>query len=101
MASHNHPLETLREFDYNDCESAVVRWCPTCGAVVIDTDYDGRTKPGDVMPMRFPKLATDAFRRECAEQLVPTCPLATAMTGGKFRCTRAAGHTGPCAAVES
>lgn len=41
------------EFDYNDRESAVVRWCPTCGAVVIDTDYDGRTKPGDVMPMRF------------------------------------------------
>lgn len=33
---------------------AVVRWCPQCGAVVIDEDYDGRTKPGAIAPIRFP-----------------------------------------------
>jgi hypothetical protein len=32
----------------------VVRWCGICGAVVVDEDYDGRTSPGSVMPMRFP-----------------------------------------------
>jgi valyl-tRNA synthetase len=35
--------------------TAVVRWCYKCGAVVIDTDVDGRTKPGDIAAMRFPK----------------------------------------------
>ena len=38
--------------------STVVRWCTSCGALVIDTDYDGRTKAGDVMEMRFPALTT-------------------------------------------
>ncbi len=28
--------------DGNDMEERVVRWCINCGAVVIDTDYDGR-----------------------------------------------------------
>jgi hypothetical protein len=32
----------------------VVRWCVDCGAVVVDTDIDGRTAPGDYMPMRLP-----------------------------------------------
>lgn len=32
----------------------VVRWCKACGAIVIDTDVDGRTFPGDVMKMKFP-----------------------------------------------
>lgn len=34
---------------------SVVRWCANCGAVVVDTDVDGRTQPGDVMAMRFPR----------------------------------------------
>lgn len=36
------------------CSEEVVRWCPICGAIVVDTDYDGRTNPGQVMKMRFP-----------------------------------------------
>lgn len=32
----------------------VVRWCTVCGAVVVDIDYDGRTKPGAIMPLRLP-----------------------------------------------
>lgn len=34
---------------------AVVRWCPKCGAVVVDEDFDGRTHPGAYMSMRFPE----------------------------------------------
>ena len=37
----------------------VVRWCSKCGAVVIDTDLDGRTMPGDILPMQFPRIATE------------------------------------------
>ncbi len=32
----------------------VVRWCPKCGAVVVDCDYDGRINPGQILKMRFP-----------------------------------------------
>jgi hypothetical protein len=35
----------------------VARWCQDCGAIVIDVDIDGQTKPGDAMTMTFPTLA--------------------------------------------
>lgn len=41
----------------------VVRWCPKCGAVAVDLDYDGRTQPGRGMPMRFPEAAR-VWRKE-------------------------------------
>ncbi len=37
-----------------DCNE-VVRWCEKCGAVVVDIDVDGRSRPGGVMRMKFPK----------------------------------------------
>ena len=37
-------------------EQAVVRWCEICGGIVVDTDVDNRTAPGDIMRMRLPKL---------------------------------------------
>lgn len=37
-------------------EYEVVRWCPNCGAVVIDVEVDGRVYPGRVSGMRFPKF---------------------------------------------
>ena len=40
-----------------DDEEVVVRWCPDCGAVVVDKDIDGRTMPGKVRPLQAPKLA--------------------------------------------
>lgn len=33
---------------------SVVKWCPECGAVVVDTELDGRVVPGNVARMRFP-----------------------------------------------
>jgi hypothetical protein len=35
-------------------EEHVARWCKLCGAVVVDLDFDNRTKPGAVMKMRVP-----------------------------------------------
>lgn len=41
--------------------STVVRWCGVCGAVVIDTDVDGRTRKGDVVRMKVSLVAQAAF----------------------------------------
>lgn len=60
--THDHSLEDI--FLHGpEMEETVVRWCPTCGAVVIDVDIDGRTNPGAIMKMKFPESA----RARCAE----------------------------------
>jgi len=51
----NHSLIKIYE-DGSDMESNVVRWCIVCGAVSIDKDFDGRTNPGYIEPMRFPEI---------------------------------------------
>jgi hypothetical protein len=35
----------------------VVRWCPKCGGIVIDRDFDNRTNPGAIMKASFPGSA--------------------------------------------
>ena len=52
-----HPLIVIHRAGslYNEC--AVTRWCPECGAVVVDVDYDGRTNAGQIMKMRIPKVS--------------------------------------------
>jgi hypothetical protein len=50
-----HLLEKIFESG-SDMESTVVRWCPVCGSITVDTDYDGRTKPGDIMKMKSPAI---------------------------------------------
>ena len=50
-----HDLENIFEVG-NDMSTNVVRWCRNCGAIVIDVDYDGRTNPGQVMKMKYPKI---------------------------------------------
>lgn len=51
----------------------VVRWCPRCGAVVVDEDYEGRVIPGRVMKMRFPKLAGRLVAEKLASfEIVPS-----------------------------
>ena len=54
----NHDLIIIfcSVYDYIGNIEAVVRWCKTCGAVVVDADFDNRTKPGDIMKMKFPKI---------------------------------------------
>ncbi len=54
----NHPLIDIYESSEYYGASEVVRWCPDCGAIVIDIDVDGRVahRPGGVMKMRFPSI---------------------------------------------
>ncbi len=52
---NKHKLIVIWEFEPDFGSTAIVRWCENCGAIVVDIDFDGRTKPGDVMPMMFPK----------------------------------------------
>lgn len=42
----------------------IVRWCPECGAVVIDWEVDGRTYPGRCMPMKLPHMAKDILNQK-------------------------------------
>ena len=61
-----HPLKTI----YTDSDGfvdIVIRWCPECGAIVIDNDVDGRVYPGKVMPMKLSNLYLNARRVEINE----------------------------------
>lgn len=57
-ASHQESdlIEVLRASAGYDVD-AVARWCPTCGAIVVDGELDNRTYPGKYMKMRGPKSA--------------------------------------------
>jgi len=50
------PTGWTGEFD------AVVRWCPKCGAVVIDKTYDNRLA-GSYVKMKFPKITRKTLKR--------------------------------------
>jgi hypothetical protein len=50
----NHPWEAVYEDYVSDLVSNVVRWCPSCGAVVVDQDFDGRTNPGAIRKIGGP-----------------------------------------------
>jgi DNA-binding NarL/FixJ family response regulator len=47
----------------------VVRWCPKCGAVVIDEDYDGRIRPGFYLPMKFTTHMQEKLRGQVLDVL--------------------------------
>lgn len=50
-----HPLKVIASFECGD-EAKVVRWCPECGAVVVDLDYDDRTNPGYYKKLQYPNI---------------------------------------------
>lgn len=54
----NHPLKEIFRAGFEDDVQSVVRWCPDCGAVVVDGELDGRVRSGAVMPMLFPSSVT-------------------------------------------
>lgn len=41
--------------EYEDMQ--VVRWCPDCGAIRVDTDSAMKTNPGTIMPLTLPEIA--------------------------------------------
>ena len=41
----NHQLQEVQRTGYPMYDE-VVHWCSVCGAITVDLDYDGRTRPG-------------------------------------------------------
>lgn len=58
-----HPLtDILRVNEGFDIER-VVRWCSSCGAIVVDGEHDGRIAPGRYRAMQLPSL-TSLIKKE-------------------------------------
>lgn len=55
-ARGKHNLIPVFQVGQYSC-STVVRWCTCCGAVVVDLDADGRTRPGYHRELQAPELA--------------------------------------------
>ena len=51
-----HPLKVIHVQNKGYDTELVVRWCPKCGAVVVDMDYDNRTKPGYYKKIQYPEI---------------------------------------------
>jgi hypothetical protein len=54
-----HTLRNVYIDCWTDLERRVVRWCTYCGAIVVDVEYDGRTRPGGFLPMEFPVVTRE------------------------------------------
>jgi hypothetical protein len=48
-------LQEIYSEDFALDTRTVIKWCSTCGAVVIDEECDDRVYIGRVMKMQFPK----------------------------------------------
>ncbi len=55
----NHPWEKIygHIMNFSLGEEIIVRWCPICGSVVVDTEVDGRVQPGAVRSIESPQIA--------------------------------------------
>jgi len=51
-----HPFKTIARFPVGIGEEKVVRYCPECGAIVVDCDIDGRTMPGYYKKLQYPNI---------------------------------------------
>lgn len=58
--SGKHPLTYILNSGNDGFDAySVARWCPICGAIVVDTDYDGRVHPGGQMKMKLPRITQE------------------------------------------
>ena len=55
----NHPLIEISSILLGYDEEKIVRWCPNCGAIVIDLEVDNRLFPGHYMKMKIPKITKE------------------------------------------
>lgn len=51
-----HPFKEISRTGLSFDRDEVVRWCPKCGAVVVDMDYDNRTSPGYYKKIEYPEI---------------------------------------------
>lgn len=55
----HHSLINIMNIPQEYDSHTIIRWCSICGAVVGDTDVDGRIHPGHVFKMMLPKNILD------------------------------------------
>lgn len=58
----NHDLISVYRRPVESDAEEIVRWCRTCGSIVIDLDCDGRTAPGEIMRLKSPLIATQPMQ---------------------------------------
>lgn len=51
-----HPFKVITRTSLSFNREEVVRWCPKCGAVVVDMDFDNRTNPGYYKKIEYPEI---------------------------------------------
>lgn len=68
-----HPFVKVASFfvDSYSGEAKVVRWCPECGAVVVDMDYDGRTSAGYYKKLQYPNITKQQGMENSTNKLLP------------------------------
>lgn len=54
-----HPLIEITRISLAYDEEKVVRWCPQCGAIVVDLEVDRRLFPGEYIKMKIPKITKE------------------------------------------
>jgi len=47
-------MKVIYKGGHDPMDLEVVRWCPICGAIVVDIDYDDRINAGGILPMQWP-----------------------------------------------
>ena len=85
MAKHNL-IEIHRERSSDGMVDTVVRWCTSCGAVVVDGESDGRLSPGHFMPMRRPVLTKRAACGDAALAQQPAAAVPASACPHSTRC---------------
>jgi len=60
----NHTLIEISRTSGGYNEEQIVRWCKFCGAIVVDSEIDNRTFPGNVMEMQFTELMNQLVKHE-------------------------------------
>ena len=59
----NHSLKVALRTSAAHLGERVVRWCQTCGSIVIDLDTDERIAPGYFQTMTSPRVMVVAKKR--------------------------------------
>lgn len=55
-----HPFITISKVTTGILdEYKLVRWCPECGAIVVDGETDGRNMPGYYKKLTYPNLCRE------------------------------------------
>ncbi len=52
----NHSFKVIDRVENDPLSESVTRWCTVCGSLVTDLEFDGRVRPGGVLPIQHSEL---------------------------------------------